>query len=254
MSKLIINHNAGFFSCCSEALVQIIADVNEYGYLREVDRSEQYALYKNGNEDLTTLFFKEMNIEEVIEPTRFTDADGYYQFTDYRDVKFYNIYPYLNKFFSPSNPVISVVREFIDKYAIDLENTAAVVYRGNDKVTECPVAPYQDFIDKASEYKGMRFFVLPDEAEFMQAFQQVHDNSFTPDELPVINKDIETANFYQVPIEDRADYAARFLAAIIIASRCKVLITHTGNVGMWSILYRGSTHNAHQWFNDKFIY
>ncbi len=36
------------------------------------------------------------------------------------------------------------------------------------------------------------------------------------------------------------------LAAVLILSRCRYLISHTGNVGLWIYLFRGHGRNACQ--------
>ena len=62
MSILKIKHNAGFFSCCSIRLIDIIHYFNENKTLPdEVDSSEQFSLYKLDQNDITSLFFKENN-------------------------------------------------------------------------------------------------------------------------------------------------------------------------------------------------
>ena len=44
---LYTNHNAGFFSCCSVKLDNIIQYYNKYKKLPIVDSSKQYEWYKN---------------------------------------------------------------------------------------------------------------------------------------------------------------------------------------------------------------
>lgn len=250
---LIITHNAGFFSNCSEALVSILRYFNGMRGLDGIDRSSQYSFYKVGSENLIPMYFEEKETNLPYEsPIRLTGCEGNYQFTDYSQLNFNDVKPFVDKFFTPSKYVLSLVEAYEKKYNIDYENTCAILYRGNDKVTECPIAPYDDFIDNAPV--ADRYFVLPDEQEFMRAFSLVHHNSFTPDELPCINKDETTANFYQVPIEQRAEYAAKFFAAVLVASKCKHLVTHTGNVSLWAVLYRGNMNNVRQWLNSGFIW
>ena len=63
--SIIINHNSGFFSCCSVRLTKIAEFINSNKILPQiVDSSEQFALYKNDNninKDITFHYFKNYN-------------------------------------------------------------------------------------------------------------------------------------------------------------------------------------------------
>ena len=61
-----ITHNAGFFSCCSVRLSEIIDFINSNKRLPDnVDSSEQFEIYKKTNEknkDITFDYFENYNI------------------------------------------------------------------------------------------------------------------------------------------------------------------------------------------------
>lgn len=264
MRTLKITHNAGFFSCCSIALTETMIDFNINKSLAEVDRTKQYSNYKTDNkQNLIPLYFNEgaQGIPYNGE-VRLTTDKTYFQFSDYRLLCFDEVKPFLDKFFTPSQHVLDIVKMYEEKYQIDYENTCGVFYRGNDKNRETTIAPYEEFIGKAInvEYSigrwgtnDFNFFVLPDETEFLEAFNAALPMAFTFDELPHMRKK-DSAMFFELPLNERAEYAAKFLAAVIVMSKCKHLITHSGNCGMWAVLYRGNTDNVHQWLTDRWIY
>lgn len=268
MRKLRVTHNAGFFSCCSVALTDIMIDFNQNKGLADiVDRTQQYEHYKlSKGENLIPVYF-----DEQPDPipyngeVRLTTDKTFYQFSDYRLLCFDEVKPFMDKFFTPSDYVMSIVRHYEEKYQIDYENTCGVFFRGNDKNRETKIAPHGEFIQQTRllEYQlgldsveaaNLRYWVLPDEPEFWDAFRAVYsEHSITPDELPMCHNK-NSAMFLELPQSDRADYGAKFLAAVIVMSRCKHLITHSGNCGMWAVLYRGNIDNVHQWLIDKWIY
>lgn len=269
---LNIRHNAGFFSCSTIALQDIVIWHRQHNKLPDlVDRSHQYAHYKNTPlQNLIPFYFEETDIDIPFhEWYEISHDNRELQFSDYRKLDFVAAKPFIDKFFTPSQHVLDIVKMYEEKYQIDYENTCGVFYRGNDKNRETSIAPYESFINRALTVlennwpysttdnpdsvrgKVQRFFVLPDEPGFWEGIS----NNFlciTPDELPMCyNKD--SAMFFELPLSERAEYGAKFLAAVIVMSKCKHLITHSGNCGLWAVLYRGNADNVHQWLNDCWL-
>ncbi len=248
--RLIVIHNAGFFSCSTIALQDTMIYFNQNKGLPDIiDRSQQYMMYKQRAWDnLIPMYFKETNA--CIEYTKdvvMSAEEREIQYVDYKSLVFEDIKPFFDKLFAPSDYVNKIVQNMEGSYQIDYENTCAVFYRGNDKNRETTIASYEAFINKAKEIAtpNMRFLVQPDETEFLQAFTSAIPNSFNFSETPHMSKK-DSAVFLEMPIERRSVFAAYFLAAVIIMSKCKHLIVHTGNCGMWATLYRGNTDNVHQ--------
>lgn len=272
-SVLTVKHNAGFFSCCTIALQDIVIWHRHHRRLPDhVERSFQYAHYKHEPlQNLIPFFFNEQSFDiPFTEWYEISHDNIELQFSDYTKLDFAAAKPFIDKFFTPSQHVLDLVKIYEEKYSIDYENTAAVLYRSNDKVKECTIAPYSDFIGMANAkaythladtQNQLRFLVLPDELEFLESFteevnkvsQPIINGIFHIEETPNIRKNTNTANFYEIPTVDRAEYGAKFLAAIIVASKCKHLITHSGNVSMWCVLYRGNADNIYQWREGNWL-
>ena len=51
---------------------------------------------------------------------------------------------------------------------------------------------------------------------------------------------------YLIESDKKEKLAINFLAATLIISSCRFIVNHTGNVGRWITLYRGSAKNTIQ--------
>ena len=259
---LTIIHNAGFFSCSSIALQDIMIYYQNHGRLPDVvDRTVQYGFYKaEPLQNLIPFYFQEHDLgEPALHPkiamiSKIQGVDP--QYSDYRELYHEALNPFIERFFIPSDYIAETIKHLQINYQIDLQNTCAVFYRGNDKSRETAIAPYQDFIDKAKEIQaqnpGIKFLVQPDETEFLEAFLKEFPDAIYFSETPHMSKK-DSAIFFELPIAERPEHGKFFLSAVLIMSQCKHLITHSGNGGLWSVIYRGNGENVYQWLNNKFI-
>ncbi len=259
---LYITHNAGFFSCTSIALFNIIRYFNNYRCLpKNINRTNQYSFYKTKNsEDLTPLFFKIDDIDimyqkriEVVIP----DDGSSPQFSDYRTVSISDIKPFIDKYFQTSNYVNDVIKRLESKYNLDYKNLCSVFYRGNDKSKETRLASHEDFLEKCDEIKrknpDIKFLVQTDETDFLKKFMSRYNDSIYFNEIPHINKSDNAAVHNTIDRDRLPIFAVNFLASTICVSKCEHLITHSGNCGLWAVLYRGNTENIHQYLIDRWL-
>ena len=255
MSKIFSIHNAGFFSCCSVRLYDIIHYFNEYHETPDiVDSAAQFALYKdNDNVDLCSIYFRTKNT--IIPYKETINYDWEYQYVPYHTIRYDLINPFIGKYFTPNIYVECIVEQFIRKYKIDFSTTAYVLYRGNDKITETRIGKYETFIDWAHMVQiknpNIRFMIQTDENEFKEAFMKEFVNSFVIEEIPIIYKSGSGVVHKVIPHGERQEFGGRFLASIICGSRCSHVITHSGNCGMWTALYRGNTSNVYQYLSHQ---
>ena len=253
MEKVLrTTHNAGFFSCCTFRLIPIMQYFNDNGCFPEsVDSSEQFFFYKKSAEqNLVPEFFKDGDNEIPVGIHLATEEPREISFTDYSKLRFDDITPFVKRYFTLSDKCQNILDNYENKYQIDYENTCAIFYRGNDKKREGDLVPYQSYVDKATEIiaqnPNVRFLVQPDETEFLDYFYAAFpDRVFWFEETPSIAKQ-DSAVFYELPTDKRADYACNFLAATYAISKCKHIITHSGNGGMWAVLFRGNFENCYQ--------
>jgi hypothetical protein len=258
--KLIIDHNAGFFSCCSVRLSQIINYYNIYNKEPKIlDVSRQFSFYKKNpfdeNEDLNFLFFKNYNLLDSIEHTSNLNFSWDDQYIDYKNFEIEKLYLFIKKYFTLSDYVYNIIIDAEKKYEIDYNNTISVCYRGNDKTKETNIANYDDFFLKCDDFnkknKNCKFFLQTDELEFLKEFYKNFPNTFHLHEIPVISKNENMAVHHTISQFDKPMFACNILKSIYMLSKSKHVITHTGNCGMWIYFFRNNSKNFYQYLNHN---
>jgi hypothetical protein len=258
MDKLVITHNGGFFSCCTIRLIEIVNFFNKNKKLPTiVDSSRQFDFYKSNPEDISKFYFteKENNIEYNSD-IKLSKTDDEEQFSDYKLLNISDINPFIEKYFNLSDEVNSMVLEMEEKYNIDYKNTIAVFYRGNDKVKETNIGSYDEFLNKTLECSNSnpekKIIIQTDDQGFLNYCKDKIDNKIIVfGEIPSINSNPTIAVHHTLRPDDKKIFAAYFLAITKIVSKSNILITHSGNCGMWAVLFRGNTNNVHQYLNNK---
>jgi hypothetical protein len=254
MAELTIAHNAGFFSCCSVQLHEIICFFNTHKRLpSSVDSSDVFGSYKvnynDSKEDISKLLFDYMSSQNI-EFDNIIDYSHYNQYKPYNKLDLNKINPFIEKYFSPTKEVSDYIDFLEQKYNIDYDNTASVFYRGNDKVTETVLGSYSEYFSKCQEIynknNNIKFLIQTDELEFRDEFKNNFANSFFLEEMPCINKNTDFAIHHIIKPRERLKFAQKILSTTIIVSKCKHLVTHSGNCGMWAVLFRGNVKNVHQ--------
>jgi hypothetical protein len=260
---LKITHNAGFFSCCSIKLEKILEYFNNNKVLPYiVDTSEQFAYYKDHADcgDITYKYFSQIDnkIINYSKDINISSSNKEPQFSEYNKLNFNDLKPFIDKYFSLSNTIIRIIDIFIKKYNIDLDNTCGIMYRGNDKAKETIQPSYNDFILKALNIKQknntIRFLVQTDELEFLNEFSKYVSNSFHIEETPKIKKN-QTSIQYILQPNQKFIRTASYIASLYIMSKCRYIITTSGNGEMWMVLYRGHSNGIYQYLRPKeYIY
>jgi hypothetical protein len=249
-NKLIVTHDAGFFSCCTIRLQSIINFYNKTGLLPEVDSSGQWSNYKDDPQylDITDKLFKTKDTIIDKKQILFSDDDKEDQFSDYSQINFGDVNFFVDKYFSPSDDVELIKLFFIKKYNIDVNNIISVLFRGNDKSREIHLPSYNQFLIKIDElklkYPEFKLLIQTDENEFCDFIKSKYPDSIVIQELKRINRS-DTAIQFVTPIGERFNLAKNFLGVMKIISETSHLITNKGNVGMWSCLFRGNFNNVH---------
>ena len=93
--SVVVNHNGGFFSCCSVKLDNIIEFINKNKRPpTTVDSSQQFNLYKKGPGDITYEYFEHYNNITDITINYPINYKHIYQFIDYSKLDYKNIKKY----------------------------------------------------------------------------------------------------------------------------------------------------------------
>jgi hypothetical protein len=260
MSILNINHNWGFFSCCSIRLHEIVSFFNNNKKLPDiVDSTGEFGWYKvNTTKDVTFEYFKHYDMYDKIEYTKDIDYDEWYQHKNYSTLSYNDIVPFIAKYFSPSLEIKSIISNLENKYSINYDNICVLFYRGNDKVTETPLSSYDDYVlyakDVFTKNPNISFFIQSDETEFIERMiNEFPSNSFyMKEEIRHMKKCINTVD--KCITEDIDKYSKLYLAITIIMSKCKFIICGSGNCSIWIMFYRGNNKNVYQFLNNRWIF
>lgn len=252
---LTITHNSGFFSCSTIRLCEIINYFNAHKVLPdEVDSSKQYNYFKdNLSDDLTKIIYSDNDISiNYLEDIKFSKSNYENQFSNYSEINFNVINPFITKYFLTSPIVNQRTDYFINKYNFNLSKTIGVFYRGNDKITETNIGSYETYLYKMYELlnKNPDFTILiqTDDQDFINFCYGKIPFIFFNELVRLPNKSNHVVHYY---LNNKTDFAINFLSVTKIMSMCEILITHSGNCGLWAVLYRQNTNNVHQYLNHN---
>lgn len=255
MEVIKMQHDAGFFSVCNINLKTAIGYYSNNKSFCYLDTESQWNFYKDVSENIYNKFFDFQSNEFDLEVKRFTESDDEDQFSDYSLINYDFVFPFVKKYFSPCNDVVTLKNELISKYGLDLSQTIALCYRGNDKSRETNLPTYQEMEEKLQEitqkYPSHKILIQSDENEFYNHFKQKYENLIIIDEVYKINKNPHTSIQYNIPSGEKIKNAQIFLGIMLIMSESNVVILNSGNVGLWVCLFRGNNKNVHQYLSPK---
>ena len=255
MEKIVITHDCGFYSNCSIRLKKIIDYYNINKKYPIVDSSNQWNQYKDKPGDITNIFFKENSDNNLISDYIDYDESKEQQFSEYNQLDFENLKKLIDKYFSTTDTIESIISSLIDKYNIDLSKTIGIYYRGNNKETETNLPRYEDMLFKLIEVKSLypnhRILIQSDEVEFYDFILKTFPDSLFFDEVARIKKNSNDHVQSNINIGQRTTQAKLFHSIVLIISRCSKVILNSGNVGIWICLYRGNFDGVYQYLNHK---
>lgn len=256
----------GFFSNCSFVLTSILAFVKQTHKLPlHLDSSALFPLYKQTPTDVNEEIMKKCFEQKCISDIEINNVSkggchffqGAHQ-AQYKQLNLSELSLYVDAYFTPSATIKENINTIEKTYLINYKNTCTVYYRGTDKSTETGLASYEEFFNKVEQLlqknPDLRFFIQTDEVEFEEAFKQRFNNSFSINELAMVSRENKQGPHGSLLRSERLAHAFWFLAAVIIMSKTKHIITASGNAALWVVLYRGNATNVHQYLHkiDRF--
>lgn len=258
MNSVISIHEAGFFSCCSVKLNNIVDYINNNSKLPDyVNSSQLFERYKINNDDITYDYFEHYDNIKISINDNYINYNHNYQYNNYSNIDYKIIIPIVNKYFSPSKNILNIIENMEKKYNINYNNICVLFYRGNDKITETLLCNYNEYLIYANlllkENPNILFLIQSDETEFISfMIKNFPNNSFYfKDEIRHINK---CNNTVDVIMKDKNnEYSKYYLAITIIMSKCKYIICGSGNCSMWIMFYRGNNNNVFQNLYNKWL-
>jgi hypothetical protein len=246
-----ITHNAGLMSCSITALSDITASGR---VVKKIRSNFGMSLYKKW---LMRNNWKSFYLAPIQQgPSQLSPSETGPYPNDIHDwwVKDYAALPLnavqetVDSFFHLSPKVVGFSDSFVEKYGIKLEETIGVHFRGTDKQTEIETPSLTEFISQTrkfmQEMANPKILLLTDEPEATQAFETAFPNVvITIDELatPGGSLGAHTLDSKEPELQGQI-----FLAILSLVSKCKKVVTHTGNGALWEVLFRGSIEGLKQ--------
>jgi hypothetical protein len=167
---------------------------------------------------------------------------------DYAAIPFKDVLEAVGLYFRLSPKVMKISDAFVEKYGINLEETIGVHYRGTDKQTEIETPSLTEFISQTRQFMqemaNPKILLLTDEPDVIVAFEAAFPKAvITINELAAPGGAIgaHTRDSKQPEVQGQI-----FLAILFLVSKCKKVVTHTGNGALWEVLFRGSTEGLKQ--------
>lgn len=255
-SSVISTHNAGFFSCCSVKLNDIVNYINLNKKLPNyVNSSAQFEWYKKKKGDITYDYFEHYDNVNNTYINYNINYNHTHQFMNYSNLDYNHIIPVVKKYFTPSRHITHIVGTIEKKYNLIYHKICVLFYRGNDKVTETKLGNYNEYLNYAKLIMKINpsilFLIQSDETEFIDFMSnKLPNNSFYfKDEIRHMKKCNNTVD--KVMKSQNYEFSKYYLAITIIMSKCKYIICGSGNCSLWIMLYRKNSKNVIQYINNK---
>jgi hypothetical protein len=263
MKPLKINHNGGFFSCCTILLREIVLHFNTHKELpNPIDTSSLWQWYKTkqSSGDIYSLFF---NINNSINIDFSSKYDWQFhsrtrpgidiQFSDFNSLPFSELSPFVRKYFEPSQEIKLLIKKLESKYNIDYKNLCSLLYRGNDKSREMKIPSKQAFLNAIKKIDKIKtdykILIQSDVTQILDFFRNEykHNHIIFKDEIKHIPYNPKISHlFIGSNAEESLRYIKYFLAIIYIISKSKHVICASGNISLWISLFRGNSKNLIQ--------
>lgn len=243
-----LTHDAGFFSMCSVTLFELCRRQEQTTTIR----AEEAFVHFRGQagENPWDYYFLQPQVT-VSAPYSKKNPFGrrLRHHSDYRTLPVWRVRRHLKRYFTPSEEVLQRRMELVSRHSIDPRKTIAVCYRGTDKATEIELAPPREYLEAVQQIlrkkPGYRVLVQTDQAQVRDyLMNELGDLAFYLPEMPVTESD--SVIHAVIPRDQQVDFGQTLLATVLIMAETKYLVTHTGNMALWTVLFRGNTKRTIQ--------
>jgi len=190
----------------------------------------------------------EINFDEEI-PVPFSPDDQHTIYSE-KYIKYY--LPFFKKYFNVNTNITEKISFLKEKYGIDEDNSISVIYRDSDKWTDFGGFNYISaggYFRKCKEIIELekirpRVIIQSENNGVIKTFQEAFGSVFFTETSLGNSSEI----YPPIPINDeiRLEWSEYYVASLWILSKCKHVITYTGNSSFFIYLNRGTTNNFTQ--------
>ena len=246
-----LTYNAGLLSCSSVTLADITASGRT---VRRIKSNFGMSLYKKWLLRNNWKSFFQIPILTNSSQLASAQSESFpkdihdWWGKDYATIPFKAVQETVGLYFRLSPEVVKFSDGFVEKYGINLEETIGVHYRGTDKQTEIETPNLTEFISQTRlfmhEMANPKILLLTDEPDVIVGFEAAF-----PKAVVTINELAAPGGSIGAHILDSKEPEVQgqiFLAILSLVSKCKKVVTHTGNGALWEVLLRGGTEGLKQ--------
>ena len=203
------------------------ADIDMYHYFFHIDESI------------------DINFDEEL-PVPFSPDDQHTIYSE-KYTKYYQ--PFFKKYFNINDNIQNKIKILQEKYNVNQENTISVIYRDSDKWTDMGGFNYisaggyfrkcKEIIE--SEEIRPNVIIQSENSGVIKIFHEAFGSTFFTETSLGNSSEI----YPPIPINDdiKLEWSEYYVASLWILSKCKHVITYTGNSSFFVYLNRGTTKN-----------
>ena len=147
-------------------------------------------------------------------------------------------------YFNPTDIIHNNIERLIQKYNISLQNTIAVLNRGTDKYTEVTLAPTAQWIQVIKNLCDVNDKILIQTDDYKVKTELI--DYFGKQSFVFADEMIFSETYSMPQQKDSIQWAINFESIMRIISKCRTIITHTGNCGIIPIIYKRNANNVTQ--------
>jgi hypothetical protein len=254
-------HDTGLFSCLSAALWSL-CDLLGAGFVpRKLNFGGTLSAYRDEQtRDLHPLLFDTPDVRALEEALPHLSRERFRRFDhhgSYAQLDFALLSLLIGTYLHAGPGITEHVATFTAKYISPAHRHVGVCIRGTDKEMEVPStdsAIYIEYVDRLLQGgQADRVLIQTDQAQICDLFKRYFGEACVViEEIPrtsgktVVHKTDQIAG-------QRQAFAINMIAAVRVLSAMPVVVTHTGNVGAWITLMRGSSVGVHQAFREGIV-
>lgn len=262
---LQLEHNAGFFSCCSVKLQNIIDYFNTYQCLPDiVDGSKQFALYKslgqnNNQEDITFDFFEHYDTTNIDIPynARISNFPINDWLAEYKHLNYTSVQPFIEKYFKPTKEILANYEQLISESEIDVNNCIAVYIRGTDKYMDTALGSHDEYYTKIQQVIDMnpscQVLLQTDDGPFLDFIKEKNIHNLITFNKTAVRYDTNGAHMISEDQPQHYNDMKYLLAIFLIISKCKYILCNSSNCSVFIMYYRGNATNVYQYSKQRWV-
>jgi len=249
-NQIEITVESGFFALCTHTLLALTQCYPSETYFK-VNWSRQNQ-WRNNDQIGKNLFELYFHPNPAVDLHSLAEVRPTHQSLIYEDLDFEKLNPYIQNYFLPSEIVRAKQEELLRNYNIEYENTIGLCYRGTDKWLEIAQIQPEYYVQEVkrliAQDPELKVLIQTDQLQIRDRFvRALGERAFFLSELPVSSSAI---GIHAMSESERGisnfELGIRLLAAVTILAKCKYTITHTGSIGLWTYLFRGTPKNGCQ--------